>query len=392
MAETPEVPDLKKALENKPAGFAWTPGSTVAKAAASAAPAPGRSRPQSARERLRALGPGKLSLIALAFLAVGGLAFSFAAFRFGGTADGGGSRLGSVASSMKIRFARQNDPTGFIKRESASAAGEKMRFDLIKGAADKAPGDATGGGSGVPGENGEGGEPMNYENGPASRAGASAGGGAAGPGKGGDQGGSGGLAGGGSPRLNASASSIKFQGMRRVSGTAGFRSIQGGRGGFSRTIRTKGSSANPYGTASGADGSSGGTALSGGKASGATGVSPGKVAGEGAGAGSAAAGGGGGGGGGPAVDMDALESTVDAPSQIQALLADANKLHEEAEDEKKKAHILQAGAHTAQAAYHYDRYRKKKSAAKEKEAEAAKLTAEMETAAGSIIEQPNTAP
>jgi hypothetical protein len=391
MADTPEVPDLKKALENKPAGFSWTPGSTVAKAAASAAPAPGRSRPQSARERLLALGPGKLSLIALAFLVLGGLAFSFAAVRFGGTADGGGASLGNVASSMKIRFARQNDPTGFIKRESAFAAGEKMRFDLIKGAADKAPGDAAGGVGGVPGGNGEGGEPMNPENGAASRAGASAGGGAAGPGQGGDLGGSGGLSGGAPPRLNASASSIKFQGMRRVSGTAGFRSIQGGRGGVSRTIRTKGSSANPYGTASGADGSTGGTALSGGKASGATGVSPGRVAGDGAGAGSAAAGGGGG-GGGPAVDMDALESTVDAPSQIQNLLTDAGKLREKAEDEKKKAQALKAGGHDVQAAYHYDRYQKAKDAAKEKEAEAARLTSEMENAAGSIIEQPNTAP
>ena len=381
MADNPEMPDLKKALENKPAGFAWAP---VAKAAASAAGRP-QAPPSKGRGKLAAGGGGRGG---------GGRALGDPPGRGGGAAGGGvgGAKLGGVASAMKIRFARQNDPTGFIKRESASAAGEKMRFDLIKGAADKAAAGKAGGGTGAPGAEGEGGEPMAYDEGPASRAsGASAGGGAAGQGKEGDQGGAGGLAGGGAPRLNASASSVNFRGMRRVSGTAGFRSIQGGRGGAGRTIRTQGSSANPYGTASGAGGSSGGNAMPGGRASGATGVSPGSVAGGGAGSGSAAAGGGGG-GGGPAIDMESIESTVDYPSQIQNLLTDAGKLREKAEGEKKKAQALKAGGHDVQAAYHYDRYQKAKDAAKEKEDEATRLTGEMESAAGSIIEEPATAP
>ncbi len=54
MGDNPEVPNLKKAQENKPAPFAWTPGSTVAESTASAA---GVSRvAPSAYERLMAQG------------------------------------------------------------------------------------------------------------------------------------------------------------------------------------------------------------------------------------------------------------------------------------------------------------------------------------------------
>ena len=366
------MPDLKKAQENKPAGFAWAP---VAKAAASAA-----GRPQAPPAK------GRGALIAAAgLLVVGGLAFAFAAFKFGGSADGsaGGARLGGVASAMKIRFARQNDPTGFIKRERASAAGEKMRFDLIKGAADKAAADKAAGGTGVPGQSGEGGEPMNYEEGGASRAsGVAAGGGAAG-GKGrDDQGGAGGLSGGGAPRLNASASSVNFRGMRRVSGTAGFRSISGRRGMPNKTIQTKGSAANSS-SATRADGGPGGSASAGGNGTGAGGVASGRTAAGGAAAGSATGGGGGGGGSGDA-DTSGIDDADTVANQIAKLLGEAKSDRDKAEDEKKKAIALKALGQDPQAAYHYDRYQKAKKSADEKEAEANRMTAEMAGAAGQI--------
>lgn len=391
MADAPEIPDPKKAQENKlSASFVWTPESTVSRAAASAAGASARGRePSSLLERLTAQGRGKLALIAVILLA-GGVLFSFAAYRFAGTPDGsgGGTALGGVASSMKIRFARANDPTGYIMREKAKG-NEKMRFDLIAGAADKAAADKGTGGSGAPGENGapgaNGDAPMNYEEGQASRAAAGGGpsaGGAAGPGKDGDQSGAGGIAGGGGSRLGSSYGSIKFQGMKRISSTAGFRGIQGRRGAPTRTISTKGSSSNSS-AATRPDAASGGSSLasSGGKGSNAAGVVSGKAA-DGGGAGSGSPGGdGGGGGGGGTFDTSGIEDTQDTPSQVGDLIAGAKKDRERAEDEKKKAMALKALGQDPQAAYHYDRYKKAQKSAKEKEDEANQLLATMQDAA-----------
>lgn len=380
MADAPEMPDLKKAQENKPAGFAWAP---VAKAAASAVGRPA-APPSKGRGTLAA---------AAGLLVVGGLAFAYAAFRFGGSTDGsaGGAKLGGVASSMKIRFARQGDPTGNVVRERASPSGDNMRFDLIKGAADKAAADKAAGGTGVPGANGEGGEPMAYDEGAASRASGVAAGGAGGAAARGrdDQGGAGGLAGGGAPRLNASASSIKFQGMRRVSGTAGFRSISGRRGSPNKTIQTKGSSANSS-SATRADGGPGGSAAAGGGGAGAGGVRVGRTAADGAAAVSASGGGGGGGGGSGGVDTTGIDDADVTTARIAELLGQAKSDREKAEDEKKKAMALKALGQDPQAAYHYDRYRKAKKAAEEKEAEADRMTAEMAAAAGQIPVTPDS--
>ncbi len=392
MADAPEIPDPKKAQENKlSASFVWTPESTVSKAAASAAGASARNRaPSSLLERLTAQGPGKLALIAFILL-TGGVLFSFAAYRFAGTPDGsgGGTALGGVASSMKIRFARANDPTGYIMREKAKG-NEKMRFDLIAGAADKAAADKAAGIGGVPDENGAPGQtgdaPMNYDEGQSSRGGAGGGpsaGGEAGPGKDGEQGGASGVAGTAGARLGSSYGSIKFQGMKRLSSTAGFRGIQGRRGAPTRTISTKGSASNSS-AATKPDPASGGSSLatSGGKSSNTAGLGSGKGAEGGTKGGGAADGGGGGGGGdGGTFDTDGIEATQNSPEQIGDLMSSAKKDRERAEDEKKKAIALMALGQAPQAAYHYDRSRKAEKSAKEKEAEANQMLATMQEAA-----------
>lgn len=392
MADAPEIPDPNKAKENKlSASFVWTPDSTVSKAAASAAGASARNRaPSSMLERVMAQGPGKLALSAVILLA-GGLLFSFAAYRFAGTPDGsgGGTALGGVASSMKIRFARANDPTGYIMREKAKG-NEKMRFDLIAGAADKAAADKAAGGRGAPGENGapggNGDAPMNYDESQSSRGGAGGGpsaGGATGPGKDGEQGGAGGVAGGAGARLGSSYGSIKFQGMKRISSTAGFRGIQGRRGAPTKTISTKGSASNSS-AATKPDPDSGGSSLAsaGGKGSNAAGVGSGKAAAGGTkGGGSPDGGGGGGGGDGGTFDTDGIEATQNSPEQIGDLISSAKKDREKAEDEKKKAMALMALGQAPQAAYHYDRSKKATKSAKEKEDEANRMLSAINEAA-----------
>jgi hypothetical protein len=385
MAETPEVPDLKKALENKPASFAWTPGSTVAKAAASAAGASGPSRALSARERLMAQGRGKIALIAV-ILTTGALGVTYAAFQFSGTTTGRSASLAGVSSTMKIPFARQNDPTGLIVREKAESS-ERMLFDRkggLAGEADEAHAGKAAGGKGGPGENGSGAAPMNYDDGPASRAGTSGGeGGATGQGEGvqGDADGpAGGFAGGGGSRLGSPFGSVKFQGMKRVSATSGFRSIQGRRGAFTKTTQTGGSSANSAGTAKGGA-ATGGSAVSGGNGSGASGVQSGRAAGGGAGsAGGGAAdsgGGGGGGGGGEGGSEGDVESPQDISAQISGLLKDAKDDRDKAEKEKKLSIAAAALSNHPAAAYHYKRYEKAKESSDKKKEEAQRLTMEM---------------
>ena len=134
-------------------------------------------------------------------LTTGALGATYAAFQFSGTTSGRSANLGGVSSTMKIPFARQNDPTGLIVREKTES-GERMLINVKGGAAgvaDEALADKAADGKGGPGKNGDGGAPMNYDEGPSSRAGtggAAGGGGAAGLGKGGAQGDEGSLSGG----------------------------------------------------------------------------------------------------------------------------------------------------------------------------------------------------
>lgn len=371
MADNPEVPDLKKALENKPAGFAWTPAGT----AKSAASAVGASAPPRTQNRDR------IALISAA-LVTGGLVFSYAAFRFAGTdgGSGGGANLSGVASSMKIRFARQKDPTDRIIRDK-TAASEKMRFDLIKGAPGTAPETAAAGANGAPGENGD--APMNYEEGSskAGGAGSVASGNIPGQGKGGKQDGAGGLAsgGGGGMKTGSLVGSVKFRGMQRVSATAGFRGI-GARGAMNKTIHTTGSAARS-GAASRADGAAGGSNLDGSDGNAASGAGAGAGRGSNDSASGGGGGGNGGGGGGGNVDTSGVDATKDNPAKIADLMAQAKDLSDKAEDDKKKAIALKALGQDPQAAYHYDRYQKEKKASEQKQNEATRLTADMNAAA-----------
>ena len=388
MPDNPEVPDIKKALENKPAGFAWTPAGTGAKSAASTAGAASPSRTRTGK------GPGKAVIIA-GLLTASGLVLSYAAFRFAGMSDsGGGSSMGGISSSMKIRFSRQKDPTDRIIREQ-SANPEKMSLDLVKGAQGLVPAGNAADGKGGPGENG-GGAPMNYEQGTVPNGGSagSAGGGAAGAGQGGNQDSAGNLGNSGAAKIGL-IGSVKFRGMQRVSATAGFRGI-GARGGASKSIHKTGSSANNSGAATKANGTTAHLDASGGQTQGG-----GAGAGSGQGSNDTAAGGGadasGGGGGGPGeFDTSGIENTQDGPAKVASLMADANRLHEKSEDEKKKAIALAALGQGPQSTYHYMQSEKANKAAKAKEEEANMNLAAMNAAAtAAAVDQspkPQTSP
>ncbi|MCR4294392.1 MAG: hypothetical protein NUW21_02570, partial [Elusimicrobia bacterium] len=185
------------------------------------------------------------------------------------------------------------------------------------------------------------------------------------------------------PKLDSSYGKINFQGMRRVSGTAGFRGIKATTPG--RTIKTRGSAANSAAAAAGR----------GGAGSASSPLTPfskndprsaGALSGGTAGAGSGAAAGGGGGGGG--VDVGDLENTVDQnlPS-VPDLLAQAASKRKAAEKEEKKAKYLAAGGHLAQAHYHYDRAEKKKEEAEDLEEQANRQINAISDEAGGLTEQ-----
>jgi hypothetical protein len=399
MADTPEVPDLKKALENKPPDFAWTQRGTAAKAAASAASPVILPRAQSARVSLMAQGRGKTALIAVLATA-GAVGATYAAFQFSGTTPGRSVSLGGVSSSMKIRFARPSNPMGNIVPEKVESS-ERMLIDMKGGAvgeaaeADAVPADKAADGKGGPGGKGAVGAPMNYDESPSSHkgtGGAAGGGGAAGLGKDGAQGdaggAAGGFAGGGASKLGAPFGNVKFQGMKRISSSSGFRGIQGQHGAFNKTTQTGGSSTLPVGTSKG-DAASGGSVVRGGKGTGAAGVQSGQGAGggSGSGAGAGSAGGGGagggeaGGGGGGEAGGGEAPSVADSSAKISDLLEDAKKDREKAEEHKKLAIAAAALSNHLAAAYEYKQYEKKLKASDEKKDEAQRLTMEM---AGSV--------
>lgn len=346
------IPDLKKALENKPAPFTWAPG--AARSAASVALVGAQAKAPSALDRLNTT-PGRLAALAVLMI-MGGAGLSFTAFQE--RPGGGAGELGGVRSTIKPRAFQGRDSVGFSKGYGPGnepAAGKSgMNFDLIK-AGEKALNIEIPQIPGVPGADGE--VPMNYDEGSTGKAGAAGGAAAGMDGAAGDaDGAGGGLAGGGAPKLGSSYGKINFQGMRRVSGTAGFRGIKASPP--NQMIKTRGSAASSTGGAGAGRGGAGSataplTPFSGNNAR--AGAS-----GGGSGAGAAAGAGGGGSGGGGPLDVAGLQSTVDQnlPS-IPDLMAQAAAKREAADKEEKKAKILAATGHFPQAHYHYDRAKKK---------------------------------
>lgn len=378
----PAVPDLKKALENKPEPFAWTPG--VAKSAATLGAAPRRA--PTALERLNST-PGRLAVMAGLMLAVGG-GLSLTAFHEGGVGGGGGD-LSKPHSTIKSRAFYKKDGVSLARGRDDSKA-DRMKINARAGGTNSY--DVEVPAVAVPGApEGEGGEGMNYDEGGTSRgSGVSAGGaqGAAGNAKGGggtDAFSAGGVA---APKLS-STGKIKFQGMRRISGTAGFRGI-GGRQGMRSKINTRGSSANTAASdAGGRGGVKGGSSFAslaeGGGVAGAGAGSGGK-ADAGDGSDSGGGGGGGGGGAGGDVNTDGLDDMQDNIPTIPELLGKAASLRKDADKEEKKAKVLAVQGQMPQAHYHYNKAEKKKKEAKGYEDQANQLTQAMQdTAAGMTV-------
>ncbi len=376
------IPDLKKAQENKPAPFAWAPG--AARSAASAAVIAAPAKAPTALERLNTT-PGRLAALAVLML-IGGAGLSFTAFQ---DRVGGAGELGGIKSTIKSRAFQGRDSVGFNKGYGAgndpAARKSAMNFDLIKaGEKDPLMADMPG----IPAAPGAGGEaPMNYDEGATNRAGAAAGAAAAGKdGAAGDEDGAGGgLAGGAAPKLDSSYGKINFQGMRRVSGTAGFRGIKAGTP--NRTIKTRGSAANSADAAGRGRGGSGSTTspltpFSGNAAR------PGATSGGTDGAGATAGAGGGGTGGGGPLDIGGLEDSVgqNLPS-IPDLMAQAASKRKTAEEEEKKAKILAAGGHFPQAHYHYDRAKKKNEEADDLEEQAEQRLSAIKEEADGLTKQ-----
>lgn len=372
------IPDLKKALENKPAPFAWAPGAARSAASASLVGAPAKA--PSALDRLNTT-PGRLAALALLML-IGGAGLSFTAFQ--DRVGGGAGELGGVRSTIKSRAFQGRDSVGLNKGYGAgndpSPVKSGMNFDLIK-AGEKGLNIEIPEVPGVPGAGGEaplgGGESATSG---AGAAGAASGkDGAAGVEEGG------GLAGGGAPKLGSSYGKINFQGMRRVSGTAGFRGIKASAP--NKTIKTRGSAASSTGAAGAGRAGAGSTKAPltpfSGDASRA-----GASSGDGSGAGAAAGAGGGGSGGGGPLDVGDLEGTVgqNLPS-IPDLMAQAASKREAADKEEKKAKILAAGGHFAQAHYHYDRAQKKNEEADELEDQANQRLNAIKVEADGLTEQ-----
>lgn len=364
----PAIPDLKKAQLEKPAPFAWSPGAPVARAAASAAAAAGRTRaPATLMERL-ATTPGKLAVLALLML-IGGAGLSVTSFHDSGTGGGVSGGLGGVKSTIKFHAGRGRDSTAIgIERDDSRAD------RLIKGktAAEAAAGlPAMPAIPAIPGMAGaEADAPMNYEEGATSRGAGVAAGAAAAAAPGGGAAsaeGAGATAGSAGPKLGSSSfGNIKFQGMRRVSQTSGFRGIKAG-GAPSKVIQGRGSSTNAPGAGGAAGADSRGLPLTpfSTDASRSAAASGGK---GGKGGGAAAADGGGGGG---EADPGDLEENVDnAKTSIPDLMDKARSLREAADKEEKKAKVLAALGQAPQAYYHYDRAKKKKKQAEGYEAQA----------------------
>lgn len=394
--QPPAVPDLKKAAELKAAQpFVWTPPAPVAKAAASApAVVPGvPKREPTGLERLNTT-PGRLAVMAVLMLVVGG-GLSLTAFHEGGLGIGRGN-LAAPTSTIKSRAFYEKDGVSLARGRDDSTA-NRMKFGAKPGGAD-APMANPLDGIVIPEapEGGEG-EPMNYDEsggkGKSVSSASGAQGAAAGGGGQGGEGAGGGGAGMAAPKLSSNGK-IKFQGMRRISGTAGFRGI-GARQGTPSKINKRGSGMNA-GT-SDADARGGGKAGTGfGSANGGNGsvgalATGGAVGADGAGSGAGGGGGGGSGGGGGAVDVDAegLEDMQGKLPSIPDLMSKASSARKKADQEETKAKILFAAGQHPQSYYHYDKAKKYKKEAQGYEDQAAQQTQSMQdTAAGMTTTTP----
>ncbi len=383
--QPPAVPDLKKVAEAKAAEpYAWAAPAPVAKSAASAANivlgAPRRE--PTPFERLNST-PGRLAVMALLMLVVGG-GLSLTAFHDSGS-SGGGSDLSKPNSTIKSRAFFEKDGVSLTRGRDDSKA-DRMKINAKAAATDGFDTGGPGNGTGVTGaEGGDGGEPLNYDTGGGKGKSVASAAGAQGAGGDGAQGGggAGGSASGGmaAPKLS-STGKIKFQGMRRISGTAGFRGI-GGRQGTPSKINTRGSAANSAATdPTGRGGAKGGTGFSSPSSSGGTGAG-GSSAGQDDTAGGGGAGGGSGGGGSGGVNTDGVEELDDDLPGIPGLLQKAADKRKKAGDEEKKGHALMVLGQHPQAAYHFNKAHELKKEAKDYENQANQQTQAMQdTAAG----------
>ena len=368
MPDNPDVPDLKKQQEAKPAGFAWT--------AASAATSVQRLPPPTFGEKIQAALKERFVIIGgFILLIVGGLAFGLMSVGYSGS---DGTTLGGVASSVKLRKLMGRDSSQMFQKLEDPAAAPENRLGLVKTPdAIKAANDAmtaaqeagAGGlnydiasGAGKTGVGSAGGAPSLQVN---QRGGATGGG-----------------EGGGAAAASKLAGSVSMRGMQRVSGTAGFRGLKGGRG-ISRTLASKGNSALASGGSNRADSADGRTAQPGSLgddqyASGAIGsTSRGRDTYGGGGGGSS--GGGGGGAGDGSTDLG--KTPEDYSKEITKLLQEASDADQEYEKEKKWFIAANATGNHAQSLYHWDKMEKAKKESAEKKAEANKLTVEMAVAA-----------
>ncbi len=387
--ERPPIPDLRKAAESAPPP---APAPVVAKAAA-AAPliaaatiGVGR-RTEEPKERFGA--PAKIAAAGAVVLAVSAV-FAATALRQG--SEGGFSGgLGAIKSTAGLKaFKVGRDSTalsggGLGARAAPGAKAAGMRMDLITGGdkdvlAGIIPDVPVAGETGAPGGGGapgQGGKSMTSGNIPAGAAAAKDGAAAFGS------------SGGGSGQAalgSGSYGKIQFQNMRRVSQTAGFRSITGGRRTGSRT-QTLGSGATAADAAGAAGGRSGGPAYSG-----PGGGQGGGLLGKGAkprdaeGGASQGGGGGGGGGDGSGGEFEAPEGVDPALSDVQSMMSRASDLRKDAGKEKQHAQILAAQGHMPQAKFHYDRYKDKKQKAEELENKANAQMAELQSSIGAATD------
>lgn len=386
--QPPSVPDLKKAAEAKAAQpYVWAP---TAKSAASAPGVLGAPRREpTAFERLNTTG-GRLAVMAGLMLVVGG-GISLTAFHDAGGA-GGSSDLSKPNSTIKSRAFYEKDGVSLARGRDDSTA-NRMKVGAKPGAAGGPMANPLDGIVIPEAPEGGEGEAMNYdESGGKGKSVASAAGAAGQNANGGAQGGggTGAFSAGGvaAPKLS-STGKIKFQGMRRISGTAGFRGI-GGRQGTPSKINTRGSSANT-GTADagGRGGSRGGTGFSSlAEGGGARGGDRGSASQADAGGGAGGNGGGSGGGGG-SVNTDGLDDIENALPSIPDLLSKAASSREKAESEEKKGHALMVLGQHPQAHYHFDKAKKYKKEAKGYEDQANQQTQMMtDTAAGMTTTTP----
>lgn len=381
-SQPPSVPDLKKAAEAKAAQpYVWAP---TAKSAASASVLGAPRKELTAFERLNTTG-GRLAAMAVVMLVVGG-GLSLTAFHDGGTSGGGGD-LSKPNSTIKSRAFYEKDGVSLARGRDDSTA-DRMKVGAKAGAAGGSMANPLDGIVIPEAPAGGEGEPMNYDEGGAKgKSVASAAGAQAQAADGGAKGGeTGAFSAGGvaAPKLS-STGKIKFQGMRRISGTAGFRGI-GGRQGSPSKINTRGSAANTAASdPTGRGGAKGGTSYSSLADTGGARGAGGNAAGQGdtAGGGGAGGGSGGGGGGGVDVNTDGLDDIQEAVPSIPDLLSKAASKREKAEDEEKKGHALMVLGQHPQAVYHFDKAKKYKKEAKGYEDQANQQTQMMQdTAAG----------